>query len=247
MHRDTQNDQQALQVDGGGVEGDYIECWSGRQVIVATPASQPALWAAYIDGARASYSTHAVDNAIEYGKVRDGSTTTLFFAVVEPDGRVVGGLRVQGPLTRPDQAHALREWAGRAGTAKMTAQIVQRLAAGVIEIKAVWVDHDATQHSDVTSALARAFIHAMDLLQVRFAMCTAAGHALIRWENAGGVVADVAAVPYPDERYQTKLLWWDRQHVTRLLSDECVGALSSESAQLFRHRAMPPAVLSSIA
>lgn len=232
----------------GDVVGDYFDSLSGRQIIVATPATQPALWLAYIDGARNSYSTHAVESAIEYGKVRDGRTTALFFAVVETDGRVVGGLRVQGPLTHPDQAHAVREWDGRPGTEQIRSQILQRLAEGVIEIKAVWVDHDAPRHSALTSALARVFIHAMDLLRARHAMCTAAGHAMTRWETSGGVVsADVAAVPYPDERYETKLMWWDRNQVARLLSDESVSALLSESAQLFRQPVTPSAALPSMA
>src|ERR1700712_735282 len=146
----------ALQVSGG-VLGDYFDSVSGRKIIVATPATQPALWSAYIDGARISYSTHAVESAIEYGKVRDGRTTALFFAMVETDGQVVGGLRVQGPLHHPDQAHAIREWDGRPGTEQMRSQILQRLAEGVIEIKAVWGDHDAPRHSALTSALAPRF------------------------------------------------------------------------------------------
>jgi hypothetical protein len=63
----------------------------------------------------------------------------LFVATVESDGRVVGGLRVQGPYTRVDRAFALREWAGRAGTTELRRQIGRRLGAGVIEVKAVWV------------------------------------------------------------------------------------------------------------
>lgn len=232
----------------GTVVGDYFDSLSGRQIIVATPAAQPALWLAYIDGARASYSAHAVECAIEYGEVRYGRTTALFFAVLETDGRVVGGLQVQGPLTHPDQAHAVREWDGRPGAEQIRSQIRQRLAEGVIEIKAVWVDQAAPRHSALTSALARAFIHAMDLLRVRHAMCTAAGHAMTRWETSGGVLsADVPAVPYPDERYETKLMWWDRSQVSQLLCYETVGALLSESAQLFRQPATPLAALPSMA
>lgn len=232
----------------GDVVGDYFDFLSGRHVIVATPAMQPALWSEYIDGARASYSTHAVEGAIEYGTVCDGRSTALFFAVIESDGRVVGGLRVQGPLTHPDQAHAVREWDGRPGTEQIRSQISQRLAEGVIEIKAVWVEHDAPQHNALTSALARAFIHAMDLLCVRHAMCTAAGHAISRWQTSGGVVSGgVAAVPYPDARYETKLMWWDRNQVARLLSDEAVGALLSESDQLFAPPATTTVALPSVA
>lgn len=223
-----------LQVSGGSVDicSDPL---SGRRIVVATPASQPALWLAYIDGARRSYSAHAVEGAIEYEAVRDGRSTALFFAVVQADGEVIGGLRVQGPFSHPSQAHAIREWNGRPGTEQIRSQILQRLPEGVIEVKAVWVEHEVPRHDDVTSALARMFIHAMDLLGVRHAMCTAAGHAVVRWQAGGGVVsAEVPAVPYPDKRYQTKLLWWDRRQVTRLISAESLSAVLTESAQLLK-------------
>jgi hypothetical protein len=113
-------------------------------------------------------------------------------------------------------------------------QIGQRLPSGVIEVKAVWVDHDVEHRTALTSALARVFIHAMDVLQVRYALCTAAAHAVTRWQTSGGVVAtDVAAVAYPDERYRTLLMWWDRTRIADLVSADQYAALSSESDILF--------------
>ena len=51
----------------------------------------------------------------------------------------------------------------------------------------------------------------MTLLDVQFAMATAAAYVLDRWRSSGGVVASkIPATPYPDERYRTKMMWWDR-------------------------------------
>ncbi|GAA4820294.1 hypothetical protein [Tomitella cavernea] len=37
---------------------------------------------------------------------------------------------------------------------------------------------------------------------------------LDRWCSSGGVVADaVPATPYPDARYRTRIMWWDRAEV----------------------------------
>lgn len=216
------------------VIGEYFEPVSGRHFVVAEPAAQPALWAAYLDGARESYRSHGVESAIEYGEVRDGRSTALFITATDDAGAVVGGLRVQPRLTRADQAHALREWAGRPGTAEMTAQIAQRLPSGVIEVKAVWVRHETDHKVALTAALARGFVHTMDLLQVRFALCTAAAHAVTRWQTSGGVVsAEVPAVAYPDERYRTKLMWWDRTRVAELMTADQHTALTRESDLLF--------------
>jgi hypothetical protein len=168
---------------------------------------------------------------------------------VELDGRVVGGLRVQGPYTHVEQASALREWAaGRADTDALRREIARRLHDGVIEIKAVWVDRDAVRHNELTAALARSFVHSLMLLDVRYAFCTAATHAVPRWQSSGGVVsADVGAVAYPDERYQTWLIWWDRQNVFRLIAPDQVADIVRESGQLLRQSMVAPAGSPSVA
>lgn len=229
----------------GCVLAQFFDAGSGCRFVFAEAAAQPALWAAYLEGARRSYREHGVETAVEHDSVRDGHSTALFVAAIDFDGRVVGGLRVQGRLTRSDQAHAVREWAGRPGTAQMHTQIGQRLRYGVIEVKAVWVDFDAGGRAALTAALARAFVHAMDLLQVRYALCTAAGHAVARWQASGGVVSsDIAAVAYPDERYRTVLMWWDRTRIADLVSPDQLDALSRESELLCGRVAAVPTVAS---
>jgi len=97
----------------GDVVGEFFDPVSGRLLLIARPAAQPDLWAAFVDGARVSYAQHGVEGALDYDGVRDGLSSSLFVAAVEHDGRVVGGLRVQGPYTRVEQTAALGEWAGR--------------------------------------------------------------------------------------------------------------------------------------
>jgi hypothetical protein len=214
--------------------GSYVDPISGRRFVVARPSAQPALWAAYLNGARRTYRRHGVESAIDYDAVRDGRSTALFVAALDADGEVVAGLRVQGRVSRVGQVRALREWAGRPGTAELRAQIAARLPSGVIEVKAVWVGADTDHRTALTAALARAFVHAMDVLQVRYALCTAAAHAVTRWQTSGGVVATgVAAVAYPDERYRTRPMWWDRSRIGELVSDDQYRALTRESDVLF--------------
>ena len=47
------------------------------------------------------------------------------------------------------------------------------------------------------------------------ALATGAQHVLARWRSSGGVVAPIRSVSYPDERFRTKLMWWDRRAVAR--------------------------------
>lgn len=217
----------------GDVVGDYFDPVSARHFIVARPAAQPELWTSYLEGARESYRRHGVELAVEYDIVRDGKSTSLFFAAVEPDGRVVGGMRVQGPYDRPEQSHAVKEWAGREGSQQLHREIAERVSEGVIEMKAGWVDENAPRRRELTTALARIFVHSMNLMNVRYALCTVASHAVARWETTGGVVSTkVAAVPYPDDRYETLLMWWDRRTVASLAAREQLFAILSESDQL---------------
>jgi hypothetical protein len=227
------------------VIGAYFDPMSGRSFVFADPDAQPAMWDSYLAGARRSYRQHGVEAAVEYGEVRDGRSTAMFVVAIDDAGQVVGGLRVQGRLTGPEQAHAAREWAGRPGITELKSQIEQRLPFGVIEVKAVWVDHD--HGAALTAGLARAFVHAMDVMDVRFALCTAAGRAITRWQASGGVVAaDVAPVAYPDERYRTMLLWWDRRQISELIAADQRAALTRESDLLFG-RAAAVSTLSSVA
>jgi hypothetical protein len=131
----------------------------------------------------------------------------------------------------------------------LDAEIRARLVDGIIEIKAVWADHRALRHEALSALLARLFVHSLSLLNVRYAMCSAAIHALPRWQANGGVVSDqVPAVAYPDDRYQTVLMWWDRETVFDLIpSKQILTALMKESAELSDQIALATVDLSSVA
>lgn len=220
-------------VDRASVEATYEDPSSHCIFVVATPAQQPRLWEAYLDGARRSYRKHGVENVLEYDDVVDGASTALFFAALDEHGAVVGGMRVQGAYTGVDQAHAIAEWAGRAGTHQLRQQIADRIPEGVIEMKTGWVDDGATHRSELTDALARIFVHALRLMGVRHAIGTVAQHAVRRWQSSGGVVCDaVDAVAYPSEQYRTVLMTWDSQSFADLASPRQLPALMSETAQL---------------
>lgn len=229
------SDVNALVLPGstGGAVGEYFDPLSGRTFVVSTPSAHPFLWDAFLCGALNSYRRHGVESALEFDAIRDGKSTALFFAAIENDGQVVAGARVQRQLLSVDDAHARSEWTGHVGQLALTREIDARLPAGVIEVKAVWVDNDARRRRALTDAVARTFVHAINLMNVRYAMCTASSHAIPRWASTGAVVsATVPAVPYPDDRYLTSLLWWDRHNLASLVARDQLLALARESAEL---------------
>lgn len=187
---------------------------SRTTVVFATPRSAPGIWSEYLDLAHASYEARGVAAAIEYDAVRDGGSTRLFCAVVDYRARVVAGLRLQGPYLHPGQSHALHEWAGRPGRSLLVNAIDARIPYGIGEIKTAFVDPAASRPGAVAAALARTPLAFMSLTGARFMMATAADYVLDRWQSGGGRIDDsIPATPYPDDRYRTRVMFWDRRTI----------------------------------
>lgn len=75
---------------------------------------------------------------------------------------------------------------------------------------------------------------AMAVLDVDYCMATAAAHILEQWRSSGGVVSDIPATPYPDGRYETKMIWWDRRTFAIHGEADQVAAVFREMAQVRR-------------
>lgn len=212
------------------------QCWDpdiGCTLVAATPTSEPDLWSEYLSGAVESYRRFGVESVLQIDQVRSGVGTALFFAVVDESGRVVGGVRAQGPYQSVGETHAVAEWEGRRGLATVRQMITDRIPFGVAEMKAAWATGNTGTGSSVTTALARTAVHTMALLPVRFVMATSATHVLNRWGASGGVVAsDIPGTPYPDERYDTRIMWWDRHTFLRHADPVQVPKILAETAVL---------------
>lgn len=185
---------------------------TGCRVTASTPEAEPELWNQYLDGALKSYRKHGLDWVLDLERIRDGADTTLFFAALDPQGRVVGGTRVVGPLRSPEDSHALQEWKGNPGLPLLRYMIANRIPFGVVEVKSAWTNSREYGNRALSTVLARTALPTMTLLGAQFVMATAAAHVLKQWQSSGGVVASrVPAAAYPNENYRTKVMWWDRR------------------------------------
>ena len=215
------------------VKGTVVSWWDADAectIAIARPTDEAALWQEYLAGAERSYRRHGIGAAIDVDEIRSSGDTTLFWTMLDATGTVVGGIRAIGPLSSPDESHAVAEWAGRPGRPLVHKMIADRLPFGVVEMKSAWVTDDPGRNRGLTASLARAGCHMLAALGVQFCMATCAHHVLARWRSSGGVVAPVPATPYPDERFHTRLMWWDRLTVTN-------HAASSQSARLLTEMA----------
>lgn len=204
-------------------------------IVVSTPAADPALWADFMDGAVRSYHKHGVERALDMDSLLDEANTQLFHAAVNEGGAVVGGLRARGPLESAEESHAVVEWADRPGLRTVRKMLTDRLPFGVIEMKTAWVSDDPNLRRSLANTLARTPFPTMALLNAQFVVATAGSHILDRWRTSGGVVASkIPATPYPDDRYRTKMMWWDRSTFATHAEPEQVSKIFNEMAILAR-------------
>jgi hypothetical protein len=202
-------------------------------LVVARPEDEPTLWLEYLDGAVRSYRKHGVERALDIAAVRTGSDTVLFFAALDAAGRIVAGVRAKGPLLSADDSHAVVEWEGQPGLPAVRKMINDRAPFGILEMKSAWVTDDRTRSRPLTKAIARSGFHAMALMDIQFCMATAGAYVLDRWQSSGGVVAaHIPPTPYPDERYQTKMMWWDRRTFINHAEPEQVSKILQETIAL---------------
>ena len=201
---------------------------------VAEPAAEPALFAEYHRGAVASYAKFGVSDALEHDTQLCAADTALFWVMRDVDGHVVGGVRAKGPLATPDDSHAVVEWAGRPGESAVRTMLTERIPFGVLEMKAAWLTSSGKGDRHRVRQLARSVFQGMALLEIDFCMATSAAHILEQWRSSGGVIAPIPATPYPDERYETKILWWDRTAYTAHAEPEQAAAIGFEQARVHR-------------
>jgi molybdopterin/thiamine biosynthesis adenylyltransferase/nitroreductase len=222
----------------GGAEpalGAFVDGVSGLRIEVHHPLQSPLRWRAYLDGIETRYREHGVLRALDRPRLEDGRAASLFFVAVDDADRVVGGIRCHGPLTAPCEAYVLGELDGHPRLQEVRAALGERVPAGLVEIKGAWVEHGSPP-AGLSAALARCHVHAMDWFGARNAVCSSALGPARRWQAAGGrPLEGVAPAPYPDSRYQTIVLWWDRRLLESRSDPEQWRCLQDERSELGRH------------
>lgn len=208
---------------------------SGCWLLAATPAALPGLWQEFLDGALCSYRKHGVECALDVDAIADGHDTAAFYVALDHRDRVVAGVRAKGPYASADESHAVVEWAGEPAMVDVRAMIADRIGSGVAEVKSAWVGDGGATGRTLTRALARSPIYTMALTDIRYVMATSALHVLEQWRTSGGVIAKhIAPAPYPDARYQTSMIWWDRDTVLRHADSDQAAIIAREIAALRR-------------
>jgi hypothetical protein len=201
-------------------------------LVISQPSTDRDLWTEYAEGAQRNYRKHGVECTLDVDALRTGADTVMFCVVIDRAGKIVAGVRAKGPLRSAEDSHAVVEWAGQSGQAAVRNMINDRVPFGILEFKSAWATDDPDRSPGITTAMARIAFPMMALLDIQFCMATAATYALNRWRTSGGVLASIPATPYPDERYQTKMMWWNRHDFVKYAEPDQVGKILMETNQL---------------
>lgn len=214
-----------------------VACWdpvAETSMVMAAPNAEPELFERYHRGAVASYRRHGVSDAMDADVASCADDTAVFWALLDIDGDIVGGVRAKGPLLSPDDSHAAVEWAGQCGETDIRRAIAEMVPSGVVELKGAWTEKEPSGQRHRAQMIARCGFHAVAAFGLTYFMATSAAHILEQWRSSGGVVSDIQATPYPDERYETKMIVWDRRTFTVHGDAEQVGAIFREMGQVRR-------------
>lgn len=218
-----------------------LSFWDGSsrtRIEAHTPTDRPDLWQQYVDGLIDSYRQFGTESALDLESFASGRTTAFFFVALNIHEEVVGGTRIHGPLTQVDEARALVELAANPHGVATARQLISGwLPFRVIEMKGGWV-HRATDHRrELADTISRCFLHAMRALNAEFAIGTGSTHVLRCWTSTGGrVIESIAPVPYPDSRYETRMMWWHYPSIGTTVAPDQLERFHTEAAAIDRRR-----------
>ena len=91
----------------------------GVRLVLSHPAADENLWEEYLCGAWEAYERYGAQAALDVPAVRDGISTSLFYALVD-DGAVVGGVRAQGTLRLRFSVTCCGRMGGQQGSRRCT-------------------------------------------------------------------------------------------------------------------------------
>ena len=194
----------------------FVDAATGFDVLIAHPVCHPDAWARYLDGLREVYGAHEVAVAATDPALARGEGVTLFALVTDLDDRAVGGIRYHGPFDLAPAAPLLGEFAESPERDDLRRGLAAVLDPGALEMKGMWSLGRAALGVELSPLLVRTALIALEWLGAERCYATTAERLVVALEGPTGATR-VSTVPvaYPDERYATALVAYDRTSAAR--------------------------------
>lgn len=198
------------------------------------PLERPDLWKIYLNEAEGKYRSHGFEGTLRRQELEDGHDVPLFFLGFNAEGEPVAGVRFHGPLEGSHQAFLMEEMIDSPEIEDIQALIEREIRLGTIEVKGAWSKGAAVIGVRLVAAITRSVTHAMNWLGTEFAIAAVSDTLEEVGTPAGGRKFGTASVPYPDERYRTICVSWERSRSYELCTPPHQQALRRENEELLR-------------
>ena len=212
----------------------FVDVESGLRFEGHHPAERPDLWRLYLDGAEGKYRSFGFEETLHRRDLEAGQGVSLFFLAFDAQNKVVGGMRVHGPLENRHQAAIMGEMAASSDIEEIGESIDREARLGAIEIKGAWSEGEAATGYRLLVVFSRSVVHALNWLGAEFAIAAVADRMLPVGEVTGAIRIGTTSVAFPDERYRTVAVSYRRTLSYELSSPENQFALRREAEQLSR-------------
>jgi len=212
----------------------FVDLESGVRFEGHHPAERPDLWKLYLDGAEGKYRSFGFEETLHRKDLEAGNGVSLFFLAYDTQNRVVGGVRVHGPLESRHHAAIMGEMAASSEIDEIGAILDKETRLGAIEFKGAWSEGEAAVGYRLLVVFSRCVVHALNWLGAEFAIAAVADRMLPVGEQTGVIRIGTTSVAFPDERYRTVAVSYRRNLSYELSSPENQVALRREAEQLSR-------------
>ena len=212
----------------------FVDLESGIRFEGHHPAERPDLWRLYLDGAEGKYRNWGFEDILYRERLESGEGVSLFFLAFDKDDKVVGGVRVHGPLESRHDAAIMGEMAASIEIEEIGTAIDREIRLGAIEFKGAWSAGEAATGYRLLIVISRCMIHALNWLGSEFAIAAVADRMLPVGELTGVIRLGETSVAFPDERYRTVAVSYRKNLSYELSTPENQLALRRENEQLSR-------------
>jgi molybdopterin/thiamine biosynthesis adenylyltransferase/nitroreductase len=212
----------------------FVDQDSGVRFEGHHPLERPDLWKMYLNEAEGKYRSHGFEGTLRRQELEDGEGVPLFFVGFTPEGEPVVGVRFHGPLEGSHQAFLIEEMAASPEIDDIRALIDKEIRLGALEVKGAWSKGTAVTGVRLVAAISRSVTHAMNWLGAEFAIAAVSDTLVAVGSPAGGRMVGTAWVPFPDDRYRTVCVSWERSRTYELSTPPNQQALRREAEELGR-------------
>ncbi len=212
----------------------FIDEASGVRFEGHHPLERPDLWRRYLDDAEGKYRSFGFESTLRRRDLEEGRGVPLFFVGFAPDGEAVAGLRFHGPLEDRWGAALMDELCTLPEIDEIGELIDREARMGVVEAKGGWARGASVLGVRMVATISRMMTHAAVWLGAERTIAAVSDKLIPVGKVAGGEVLSRNWVAFPDERYRTYAVTWQRGRSYDLADEENRRALRREAEQLAR-------------